>query len=453
MTAAKTRKFDEAFFEDEFSAARKPTGSHRNRFDDPGSGTVYKSVSLPNPLDPLIAKVRQPEVIPPDHQGEKSPYWIFVPRAVAQKVATAKRERRPKPQINVTILWGVGGEIDAHGLRTVFEHAQSTVIINVTGREEGVTTLPDGTKVPTPAWGVGMGRLESVLGSLLDDEPDQVRKLLNTAGLEHAEPSVRILAAYSTGYRGMVQSINNNLLPLKDVARVVFFDCLYRADDPPLPARETPPKPLPDELNSGPDELIRGNHRNSPLNTRRALNKVLAAQPRADIIAYSVTTPGSPLYLHPSVADPVQHVAHVPLLMELREIPPFLKTVRPDRRDASIRLNRALRALLLTRYLRTGLRDDFFSESAVPKPYRDLFPVLPPRGQMASSETTGRIRGVKHLAIWQRENEARINATAKHVAAAQKLIADHHLVLPGTRGIGEELHRGFVGEFGWEFLL
>lgn len=466
-TPPRTRQWDEAFFEDEFAATKKANGSHPNRFDDPALGLgVYTSTKLANPLDAKVLAVSQPEKIPTEWQGPgaKSPYDVFVPRRVARTVAEAKVKRSPRPRVNVTLMWGVGGEIQAHGLRAVFDGAETTVIINISGREEGWDDLPDGRKAGRtfPSWGIGISRT----GTAASAPEDQVRKILDHAGLDYAEPSIRTLAAYSTGYKGLIGTINNDLLPLGDLARVVFFDCLYRADQPPLPKGMTAPKPLGEELNSGPDELdkdprtglpVERSHRGSPFNTRRALNKVLAAQPRTQLVAYSVTMAGSPVYLRPSGGIAVQHVAFVPErgLVELREVPDFVRGVPAERRQAARRVKSALTALICARYLRTGVKDGFFTESEVPRPFVDLFPRLPDRGGIASSEVTARSRGVIPLTSWHRANEDRINEAlkAKTLGPALGIIGRHHLILPGDPGRGEEFHRGFVPEFGWEFLL
>lgn len=463
----RTRQPDEAFFEDEFSTTRNANGSHPNRFDNPPVG-VSAGIELSNPLDRTVNPVPQPEDIPPVWHGGKSRYRIFVPQAVASTVAEAKRRRAPRPRINLTILWGVGTEIRAHGLRAMFEHAKQTVLINVPGREGGWTDLPNGTDGRTglPAWGIGISRT----GTATAAPEDQIRKIIDHAGLDYAEPSIRILAAYSTGFKGLVGSLNNDLLPLDDLVRVIFFDCLYRADEPRLPQGVTAPRPLPEERNSGPDELDlipdpdrpctprERNHMGSPFNTRRALDKVLARRPRADIIAYSVTLAGSPVYLRPSTADPVQHTASVPSrgLVELRAVPECLRAVPPvprERREAALRVNNALTALIFTRYLKTGVQDRFFTEAQVPRAFVELFPQLPPRGGIASTEFTSRARGVMPLTSWHRANENRINNALRSLGTAKALIDRHQLILPGASGLGEELHRGFIPEFGWEFLL
>ncbi|MEY2230141.1 hypothetical protein [Streptomyces sp. BF23-19] len=337
----------------------------------------------------------------------------------------------------------------------MFEHASSTVLINVSGRERGYSQLPNGGPAghTFEAWGIGIGRSMTRRGN----RADQVRELMDLAGLQYADPSVRVLAAYSTGYRGMIQSINNDLLPLDDLARVIFFDCLYRADTPALPPGASRAVLLPEELNTGPDELEQGRPVNQrPFNTRRALSKVLARQPRADLIAYSVTMGGSPLYLAPTTADPVQHEAFVPSLIEFRDIPTTIKTktVPAERRTASILLNNALTALIVTRYLSTGLQDGFFTENAVPQGFRELLTRIPRRGEVASSERTAQARGVMPLKSWQRAHADRIRDALKEAGAARSLIDRHELILPGASpAIGEQLHRGFVPEFGWEFLL
>jgi hypothetical protein len=64
-----------------------------------------------------------------------------------------------------------------------------------------------------------------------------IRKLFDRIGLTGVEFVVDVLAAFSTGYRGMIGTINNYAtdtatLDLTHVRRVVVFDALYRGDEP-----------------------------------------------------------------------------------------------------------------------------------------------------------------------------------------------------------------------------
>jgi len=456
----RVRVFGEAFFENEFGGTRT-NGSHDNRFSDPLSGSLLKSINLPNFLDPAVGSVPQPEHIPTEWRGAKSTYWLFAPRGVVTAIRSAEREHLPPPRVNVTVLWGVGGEIEAHGLRAVFEHA-NTVLINVSGRE-GWSDLPDGRPAGRtfPKWGIGISGRVHLPAGVTDN---QVVAVLAAAGLRYVEPVVTTLAAYSTGYRGLLQSLNNDLLPLQDLRRIIFFDCLYRADGPPRPSSSGAPRLLPEELNTGPDELVAG-HQNSAFNTRRALSKALSAQPRTEVVAYSVTSGGSPFYCTATTADPLQHLVAVPTLIELRAVPGpsggspgrsacfgNLRVPAP-RRARQLAVNNGLTALLLARYLQTGVKDGFFSSTTVPAAFGRLAARLPARGQIASSDRTGKSHRVMTLEGWQSANASLIADALTRQAQAKELIGLHNLILPGGAGLGEELHRGFVSEFGWEYLL
>lgn len=58
------------------------------------------------------------------------------------------------------------------------------------------------------------------------------------------------------------------------------------------------------------------------------------------------------------------------------------------------------------------------------------------------------------LKSWHRANADRIRDALKQAGPARSLINRHELLLPGASpAIGEQLHRGFVPEFGWVFLL
>jgi hypothetical protein len=43
---------------------------------------------------------------------------------------------------------------------------------------------------------------------------------------------VDTISAYSTGYRGLNGTVNNSLINLSSVKRLIFLDALYRGDDP-----------------------------------------------------------------------------------------------------------------------------------------------------------------------------------------------------------------------------
>src|SRR5262249_24425031 len=98
---------------------------------------------------------------------------------------------------------------------------------------------------------------------------EQIANLLKAAG-SSATPEVRIIACFSTGYRGMNGTINNKLVALDKVERLVFYDALYEGTEP------TPPK-------------------GSSSNTRRAIDAVQGAtKNKVEIVAYAVTDGGTP---------------------------------------------------------------------------------------------------------------------------------------------------------------
>jgi hypothetical protein len=194
----------------------------------------FKLVSrkFSNPLDPwvreAIYKLQQPEKIEQrfggDEDRKKKEYAIFVPDK-------ARQQGQSKAIAKVTLLFCVGAEINRHGLRSFFADSPDRVLITVPGVEV------DTTRGLLKPWGVGI-------------TTEQIRQLLADAGVPNMEPEVRIIACYSTGYRGLNGTINNSLIPLDKVERIIFYDALYRGDEPALPKDEKPPLRAPTAPNS-----------------------------------------------------------------------------------------------------------------------------------------------------------------------------------------------------------
>src|SRR5262249_47307735 len=131
----------------------------------------------------------------------------------------------------------------------------------------GIESVPE----KTGPWGIGI--TDAMIADLL------------TQALGTKVPSrLEVIAAYSTGYRGINGTINNSLVDLTHLQKMIFYDCLYRADGPKAPSGASmPPK----------------RHREAPrsaFNTWRAVNAVLAASPTCKVIVYDVTPGGTPTY-------------------------------------------------------------------------------------------------------------------------------------------------------------
>ncbi len=395
---------EDAFFDDEWPPTPPPVANprrvHFNRFTTvTATGTAAQTArtNKSNPLDPRVTTsgLLQPEVIPasrPVSPGES--YWIFMPDAFKQAVQAASKAKKTVPTARVSVLFGVGLEVNRHGLRSFFAGTADRVLIEV----GGIESVPEATG----PWGIGI--TAAMVGELLQEA-------LGTP----VTSQVEVLAAYSTGYRGLNGTVNNRLLGLSHLKKLIFYDCLYRGDDPKAPSGAAmPPK------------RHRGAPAGSAFNTWRAIQAVTTASSTCEIIVYDVTPGGTPTY-----SDGARRV----------EIPgaTFI-TLKP--------LSVALKALILTRLMDNGIKDGYFSAARIPAGFRDLIPVLPKRGTLSSGSSPA---APGTIGRWARDNKTKIAKSVAGFTAAMELARVNRLLGWATPP-GEFGHDGFLPEFAWEHL-
>jgi len=105
--------------------------------------------------------------------------------------------------INLTVYFGVGSELNRHGIRSFFKNqANMQVFLQVEGIEK-------------PQFGVAPTDMDikRALGRFFKVDPIPYR--------------VKVLAAFSTGSCGLNQALLNELIDVASVERLVFYDCLY----------------------------------------------------------------------------------------------------------------------------------------------------------------------------------------------------------------------------------
>lgn len=442
------RTFDNAYFDNEKGDPVSGSTVFLNKFKQPGSGTVNVNLNLQNYLDPAVRPTqRQPQTIPAASQGQTSLYAIFIGSKALKKIKDAAAANRSLPEMKITLLFGVGLDLDNLGLRFFFEQVDDRILINVPGEE-------------APRWNIGItGLVDAGRGITVNQIESLVTQAMTVANIPSATPPFKIktLAAYSTGFGGLNQTVNEGLIPLNDIETVVYFDCTYRADGPPAVRADGPAPLKPSEINPGPDEVDRS-HANSAFNTQRALKRIAGAGGRSLTIAgYMATTAGSPHYLNPTVAGSNQYTVDFPTKIDLRANAP----------GSSVSFRECLFALVLTRCLAFARIDGQILSTDVPRVFSDLAAVLPARGQVASSTATLRAKTgfspTTTLLDWGRANSAKVKLAQSQVAAAVKLISDHELMYPASPpgsisypSPGNEegaLHAALLPEFGWEFLL
>lgn len=424
---------DNAWWAEEAGSPISGSTLFKNKFKEAAAGTVNWHENLKNFLDPGLRLQRQPQEMPRGSHGE-SRYDLFAGSRVKQRVDNARRSGGPLPEFKVTLLFGVGQDLDNLGLRFFFEQVDDTILINIPGAER-------------PRWNFGISGLVNTSRKI---DEDQVSRLIGASALGSVPHKVTTLAAYSTGYGSLNQTVNEGLIPLSDIQTMVYYDCTYRADDPAPAKDDGPPALTAYERNSGPDELDPG-HPRSAFNTRRARSRI----PRGEHVGYMATTTGSPKYLHPTIADNWQYTVDFATKNDLRRQAPGFD-VTPTQ---------CLFALILTRVLAFARADRQIT--ALPPAFDALTGVLPARGKVASTPATLRRKPgfapVTTLLSWGTANRTLVIQAQSQIPAAIKLISDKGLMYPpGVVGQGAypdpsnaegALHAALLPEFGWEFLL
>src|SRR5215204_1607243 len=198
-----------AYFENEQGSQVSGQNVFFNKFKPPGNPyNLYDDMK--NYLDPGVRTQRQPQDIPKADQGQKLRYDFFIGSKTWKKIDNARTAKASIPEVKVTLLYGVGQDLDNLGLRYFFEQVDDRVLINISGMERGGN------------WGIGItGLVDPSLGI----DFDQIKYLFTAGGLKDVPYKITILAAYSTGYHGLNLSVTEGLIPLKDLETVIYFDC------------------------------------------------------------------------------------------------------------------------------------------------------------------------------------------------------------------------------------
>jgi hypothetical protein len=265
-----------------------------------------------------------------------------------------------------------------------------------------------------------------------------VNALLDAVGMAGASWSIDVLAAYSTGYRGLngtvLHSAVTNTLDLGKVSVVVIYDCLYRGDQP------SPGK-----------------------NTMRALESIdTRTGQKARLAVYEVTGAGTP---RDANGDTTVSQAWLQQRFGTRY---QLINLKPH--------HRALQALICARFLEAADADGYLrtSSASLVDRFRNgsdghiarLVDSLPPRWTVAST-TPPIVPGTTPLATWAAANAADIDKLhapkpRKSTNGGTTYGNDRDYIngdfinrfnLAGWRAdMGERLHDSFIPELGHEFL-
>jgi hypothetical protein len=448
---------------------------------------AHSTLRLANAVDSRITSIHS-DIVPLQPEGGQTSgtpreplFAILIPPKIFEHV---KQQNAKAPaqwirkKVKLSILWAAGGNsIEIFELRHFFKDTNDTALISIEGFEE---------KGPSGKEPKNVGYHKKYLKLLLDK-----LKADHTVDFSMLDFTYSFLSGFSTGYGGMAQTVNNDFIPLEDIERYIFYDCLYRADTPPLPKGEKAPKPLPQEDNTGADE-VDGAHGNSAFNSRRAIiriqkaqdarrttklaeqqqiekekkdienlpdspdkvNKLKAVNEKLDAkikevaganslkvksIAYTVTTAGSPKYKTVN-ATKYAYTVYVDILIDLRKDP---ETV-------------ALFNLTAARSLKALKDGGDITDIDIPSGFLQLITTLPARGDIASGTAT-KTGTRKTIVEWGQSHQGSVhwaNASSQ-LNAAIALINRKPIFYPGYLGgnSGGLLHLGCLLEFAGEYLL
>lgn len=330
---------------------------------------------------------------PTHHRYER--YFIYVPPKARAKI---KQNGAKLTKIKVAVFFGVWDQINRAGICEPFALRDDVALIQCPGIEENEV-------LPSTHWGCGID------SKLIED-------LFDAAGCPNVDPDVHILAAYSTGYRGMQGTINGGWVSLRDVERVIWYDCLYQG------------------TGYAPGYM-----------TQDAVDNVLKDAPSCRFVVYEATAAGTKRYSGKLGAN-------------------FSKATMTHIDLKSI--GSVYSAFLMCRLLEQGVAGQFFTAADVP--YLAAFQPLPTRLSLVSSQAAINAGVVKPssgmlLADWGKQAhivKALAQLDRQHAA---ETIFDHQLMgwVPTTNRqnpqavlnsiTAEMSHDQFVPEFCWEFLV
>lgn len=390
--------------------ARK--GFHKNRFtsvfDINGQkkeSSNFATISFANQANPeensnLILKQHG---CPPKGQDTKSASLYFSNSVINYWQHILSEKKKWDSPINLTILFAVGTELNRHGLRNFFE-SQTNM--------QGIIVI-SGVEVPrdNPVR-IGVSPSTVVLKS-------ELKKIF---GIE-VEFKIKVLAAFSTGYCGLNICIQNELLNLSEVERLVFYDCLY----------------------------LFGADCSTSVAVQKLKTKVDSS--KFKLIAYKCTQAAN------SFADDTKTNLH----------PQLLSLFSSNRAGLieNLYYNAFYTYLITHRALSSAFDDKIisFPNDSFKKAFEELKVVMPKRGYIISNlESFKYAFGVNadtsKLTVfndWVLQNRDRLRAFGKFLGTKSDSQSIRGLLwqnaLPGWGGgDGEENHDLLIPEFGWEYL-
>jgi len=335
----------------------------------------------------------------------KRDFEIFVPKRLATDFFNAPAGSKPKAR--VALFFGTGIEMGLFRLSEFFANETNSVLITVSGVEAGWSGIFEG-------FGYGIST------QIIND-------LMTLAGLPGISFSVEVMAGYSTGYRGVNQTIINQLVDLTNLRRLIYFDAWYHHDDHPMPATSFQYfKKL----------------------TQWAVDTAFTSSPSAQLIVYAYTPGGVPRK-NPAITDPNKESP------PREEITPYITKYGANVQfiDFNFKFNGKphiddqLEKICLARLIQLGTGAGF-QKSAVKPGLQKLIDVLPARGSFG---TLG-FSGFTDLYTWVSAHSTELSGFSFDQAMVMVLQFNLLDIWTDTRR-GEMRHRTFVLELGKEPLV
>ncbi len=379
-------------------------------------GYVYTYLEFDNPLNDssqatTLLQTNSPSIATPEEFNKQRRFHIYIPKQLATDFVNAPAGSKPKARLS--LFFGVEPEMTLFRLRPFFADATSSVLITIPGVERGWTGVFSGF-----GWGIST---------------QMINDLMTSADLSGIDFSVEVMAGYSTGYRGVNQTIINQLVDLSNLTRLIYLDAWYHHDDHPLVASASP---------------------YYKKNTRWAIDTALGKSPSANVVIYafthSSTGPGGGVprsnagQTNQSIPDPPSEPVQ-PLITQYPNKVQFIDfEFKFNTRPA---IDDSLQKICLARLIQLGFGSSV-QQSAVPPSLMTLINALPDRGSLG---TLG-FAGYTDLYGWVSSHTSQLSGFSSSQAMAI-VVANNLLGDWTTSSVYEMRHRMFVLELGKEPLL
>ncbi|GAB3931739.1 hypothetical protein [Larkinella terrae] len=418
----KSLEFD-AYFIDEFGLINDSTnvneperiGLHKNIFTGlikSGTAIIEEGqsgkIELPNMADPVSNPMLKGKSTytrnPIEKHGLKHTFHYYFGKEVQDYFETLKKNKAAKwdskQVIHLSLLFAVGTELNRHGLRTFFKNTtELTGVIVIPGIEPGFYNNKG-------RWGIAIS-------------DSKIKDLLNNYFQQDVPYEINIIAAYSTGINGINQAVLNDIIDLKHIKRVIFYDCLSA------------------QFESGFAE--------------KTIKKLKKNNPKIHVIIYWTSIEGN------TITPDKNH------LIVVQNLRPTVSTF-----ENVIKLQglKWYRCLICSRIIQAGIQENLLNLSSQAKDnFLELEATLPPRGSMISDEAIfKRFQGSTLasnktvLENWYNKNKAIVekfyrfldNSSGNFPPIIKQIWNNAMLGYYGN--VAEEVHDLLLPEFGWEYL-